>query len=83
MGMTNPLIPTPLSPPKERRNQEFFFVMLCGARGLGKWRSGKQREKWEFSGNFPLDGFLLFSRLWPFFPINSLSVIAGINCSAM
>jgi hypothetical protein len=44
MGMTTTQANPPLSPPKERRNQEAFFVIGCSAMDLRDSESGILRE---------------------------------------
>jgi len=44
MGMTTTQANPPLSPPKERRNQEAFFLIGCSAMDLKDSESGILRE---------------------------------------
>jgi hypothetical protein len=44
MGMTTTANHATLSPSKERRNQDFFFLIDCAAMDLRDWKSGILRE---------------------------------------
>jgi hypothetical protein len=68
MALTTTAASTPLSPPKKRRNQELFFVMLCGAVDLGKWKSGKQRENAGIDRDFLRTWNRAFADAFPAFP---------------
>lgn len=89
MGMTTTPIHPTLSPHKERRNQDFFLVMACGAMDLRDLKSGISRELRELGREFweaVVPGFPASSRKIPAFPAdfpihNSTKPTAAVGVS--